>query len=144
MTFRMGVNLGDMSPADDTIHGNGVNIASRLEKLTEPGGVCIGRNAYDQMRGKLGYGFIDLGEQRVHNIAEPVHAYRVKLSKSVDEAAPTLRTRMPFCRPTSHRSRCCRSLRRYCRPTLFGRAPLTGRCSALLEMPKRSNMWPQH
>jgi len=39
------------------------------------------------------YGFIDLGEQQVHNIAEPVHAYRVTLSKSVDEAAPTLRTR---------------------------------------------------
>lgn len=93
MTFRMGVNLGDMSPADDTIHGDGVNIASRLEKLTEPGGVCIGRNVYDQMRGKLGYGFIDLGEQRVHNIAEPVHAYCVTLSKPVDEVAPRLRTR---------------------------------------------------
>jgi adenylate cyclase len=93
MTFRMGVNLGDVIPADDTIHGDGVNIASRLEKLAEPGGVCIGRNVYDQVRGKLGYGFIDLGEQRVHNIAEPVHAYRVTLSKPVDEAAPTLRTR---------------------------------------------------
>jgi TolB-like protein/Tfp pilus assembly protein PilF len=79
-------------PADDTIHGDGVNIASRLEKLAEPGGVCIERNVYDQVRGKLGYGYIDLGEQRVHNIPEPVHAYRVTASKPKGDAAPGFRT----------------------------------------------------
>ena len=82
MVFRMGVNLGDVIPEDNTIHGDGVNIASRLEKLAEPGSVCIGRNVYDQVRGKLDYGYSDLGEQQVHNMPEPVHAYRVRLSKS--------------------------------------------------------------
>jgi TolB-like protein len=80
MVFRMGVNLGDIIAADDTIHGDGVNIAARLEKLAEPGSVCIGRSVYDQVRGKLAYGFTDLGDQRMHNIAEPVRAYRVKPS----------------------------------------------------------------
>ena len=93
MTFRMGVNLGDVIPADDTIHGDGVNIASRLEKLAEPGGVCIGRTIYDQVKGKLPYAYDDLGEQRVHNIAEPVRAYRVTSSKPTDDAARGLRTR---------------------------------------------------
>src|SRR6185436_12853185 len=78
MAFRMGVNLGDVIAEGDTIYGDGVNIASRLEKLAEPGSVCIGRNVYEQVKGKLGYGYSDLGEQRVHNIPEPVHAYRVK------------------------------------------------------------------
>src|SRR4029453_3205474 len=50
MTFRMGVNLGDVIPEGDSIHGDGVNIASRLEKLAEPGSVCIGRNVYEQVK----------------------------------------------------------------------------------------------
>jgi adenylate cyclase len=60
---------------DDTIYGDGVNIAARLEKLAEPGGVCIGRAIHDQVKGKLEYVYTDIGEQRVHNIAEPVRAY---------------------------------------------------------------------
>jgi TolB-like protein/Tfp pilus assembly protein PilF len=84
----MGVNLGDVIPEDNTIHGDGVNIASRLEKLAEPGSVCIGRNVYDQVKGKLEYGYSDLGAQRVHNIPEPVHAYRVKPSKPAADTSP--------------------------------------------------------
>ena len=78
MAFRTGVNLGDVIAENDTIHGDGVNIASRLEKLAEPGGVCISRNVYDQVKGKLAYAYSDLGEQRFHNIAEPVRAFRVR------------------------------------------------------------------
>jgi adenylate cyclase len=81
MAFRMGVNLGDVIAEGDTIHGDGVNIASRLEKLAEPGSVCLGRNVYDQVRGKLACVYADLGEQRLHNIPEPVRVYRVKPSK---------------------------------------------------------------
>src|SRR5215470_13143902 len=84
MTFRMGVNLGDVIPTDDTIHGDGVNIAARLEKLAEPGGICIGRNVYDQVKGKLDCTYADLGEQSLHNIPEPVRAYRVMPSKTGD------------------------------------------------------------
>src|SRR5215470_8636529 len=68
MTFRMGVNLCDVIAEGDTIHGDGVNVAARLEKLAEPGSICIGRNVYDQVRGKLACAYTDLGEQRLHNI----------------------------------------------------------------------------
>jgi TolB-like protein/class 3 adenylate cyclase len=93
MAFRMGVNLGDVIPEDDTIHGDGVNIAARLEKLAEPGSVCIARNVYDQVKGKLAYAYADLGEQRLHNIPEPVRAYRVKPSKSSADTSPGLSTK---------------------------------------------------
>jgi adenylate cyclase len=88
MAFRVGVNLGDVIAADDTIHGDGVNIAARLEKLAEPGGVCIGRAIYDQVKGKLAYAYDDLGEQRVHNIAEPVRAYRVRPAEASVNSLP--------------------------------------------------------
>jgi adenylate cyclase len=78
MVFRIGVNLGDVIPGDGTIHGDGVNIAARLEKLAEPGSICIGRNIYDQVKGKLVCAYDDIGEQRFHNIAEPVRAFRVR------------------------------------------------------------------
>jgi adenylate cyclase len=93
MGFRMGVNLGDVIPEDNTIHGDGVNVASRLEKLAEPGSVCIGRNIYEQVKGKLDYGYSDLGQRRVHNIPEPVHAYSVKASKPVTHSSPSSSTK---------------------------------------------------
>ncbi|MBM2714030.1 adenylate/guanylate cyclase domain-containing protein, partial [Mesorhizobium caraganae] len=65
MTFRMGVNLGDVIAEDDTIYGDGVNIAARLEKLAEPGGVCVASNVYEQVKGKLDYAYTDLGSQQV-------------------------------------------------------------------------------
>jgi adenylate cyclase len=93
MAFRIGVNLGDVIAEGDTIHGDGVNIAARLEKLAEPGSVCIGRNVYDQVKGKLDYGYSDLGEQRMHNIPESVHAYRVRPSKHISDDAFTSSTK---------------------------------------------------
>jgi adenylate cyclase len=88
MTFRMGVNLGDVIAEDDTIHGDGVNVAARLEKLAEPGGVCIGRSVHDQVKAKLAYTYADLGEQRFHNIPEPVRAYRVKPPSPAADTSP--------------------------------------------------------
>ena len=86
MEFRMGVNLGDVIADSDTIYGDGVNIAARLEKLAEPGGVCIGGNVYDQVRGKLPYTYVDLGARTMHNIPEPVRAYRVERASAPHEA----------------------------------------------------------
>src|SRR5262245_8540157 len=86
MNFRMGVNLGDVIADNDTIYGDGVNVAARLEKLAEPGSVCIARNVRDQVKGKLACSFVDLGEQRVHNIPEPVHAFRVSSSPLIEGA----------------------------------------------------------
>ena len=73
--FRIGVNLGDIIVEGDDIFGDGVNVAARLEALSEPGGICISRIVRDQIRDKLPYPFEDLGEQSVKNIARPVRVY---------------------------------------------------------------------
>jgi adenylate cyclase len=78
IAFRIGINLGDVIADDDDIFGDGVNVAARLEALAEPGGICISRVVRDQVRDKVDFGFEDLGEQRVKNIARPVRVYRVR------------------------------------------------------------------
>src|ERR1700730_8207267 len=75
ISFRVGVNLGDVIVEPEDIFGDGVNIAARLEALAEPGGICISRVVRDQIRDKLPYAFEDMGEQSVKNIARPVRAY---------------------------------------------------------------------
>src|SRR5690349_19255084 len=75
ITFRIGINLGDVIIDGDDIYGDGVNIAARLEALAEPGGICISRVVRDQIRDKLPYPFEDMGEQTVKNIARPVRIF---------------------------------------------------------------------
>jgi len=77
MWFRIGINVGDVMVKDGDIFGDGVNIAARLEKLSEPGGICISRGVHDHVRRKLPYGFEDLGEQSVKNIAQPIRVFRL-------------------------------------------------------------------
>ena len=76
--FRIGVNLGDIIIDGDDIYGDGVNIAARLESLAEPGGICLGGSAHEQVRDKLDLAFEDIGEQSLKNIARPIRAYRVR------------------------------------------------------------------
>jgi adenylate cyclase len=76
--FRIGINLGDIIAEGDDIFGDGVNVAARLESLSEPGGICISRTVRDQIRDRLPYPFEDRGEQSVKNIARPVHAYALR------------------------------------------------------------------
>jgi adenylate cyclase len=75
ITFRIGVNLGDVIVEPEDIFGDGVNIAARLEALAEPGGVCISRTVYDHVADRISYPLDDIGEQTVKNIARPVRAY---------------------------------------------------------------------
>ena len=77
MEFRIGVNVGDVIEEKDRIYGDGVNIAARMEGLSDPGGICISGRVYDQVENKLNLTFDFLGEQEVKNIAKPVRAYRV-------------------------------------------------------------------
>ncbi len=96
ITYRIGINIGDIIVEGDDIYGDGVNIASRLEGLAEPGGLCVARNVYNQVKGKVDTTFEDLGGKEVKNIAEPVQCYRVNLSLpetaalKTDKTAPTL------------------------------------------------------
>jgi adenylate cyclase len=77
MEFRIGVNLGDVIEEEDRIYGDGVNIAARVEGLTEAGGICISGRVYDQVENKLDLEYEFLGEQMVKNIATPLRIYRV-------------------------------------------------------------------
>jgi adenylate cyclase len=80
MEFRIGVNLGDVVEDGDTIYGDGVNIAARLESLSEAGGICISGTAFDHVKNKLNLGYKYLGEQTVKNIIEPVRIYRALMA----------------------------------------------------------------
>ena len=77
MEFRIGVNLGDVIEDGEQILGDGVNIAARLESLSEVGGICISGTAFDHVKNKLNLGYKYLGEQTVKNILEPIRVYRV-------------------------------------------------------------------
>ncbi|MBW1815753.1 MAG: tetratricopeptide repeat protein [Deltaproteobacteria bacterium] len=80
MEFRIGVNLGDVIEEKETIYGDGVNVAARLEGMAEPGGLCISGTAFDQVRDKLDLGYAYLGEQSVKNILRPIRAYNVLMA----------------------------------------------------------------
>ena len=83
MEFRIGINLGDVIEDGGQILGGGVNIAARLESLSEAGGICISGTAFDHVKNKLSLGYEYQGEQTVKNIAEPVRIYRVLLGSKV-------------------------------------------------------------
>ena len=83
LQFRIGINLGDVIEQDDDMYGDGVNIAARIEKLADPGGICISRSIFDQIIKKVNLGFKYLGEQQVKNISKPVGVYNL-LTKPED------------------------------------------------------------
>jgi adenylate cyclase len=88
IVFRVGINLGDIIVEDADIHGDGVNVAARLEAISEPGGICISATVRDHIGDRLDLAFADLGEQALKNIARPVRVYRVLLATA--ERAPTI------------------------------------------------------
>ena len=87
--FRIGVNTGDVIIDGDDIHGDGVNVAARLEALAEPGAICVSGVAWDQVRGKVAVSADDLGEKRLKNIERPIRVYRIAPETETSER-PTL------------------------------------------------------
>jgi adenylate cyclase len=81
MQFRIGINLGDVIEEGDRIYGDGVNIASRIEALADPGGICIAMSVYNQIKKKLILDYEDLGEHTAKNISEPIRVYKVPLGR---------------------------------------------------------------
>jgi TolB-like protein/class 3 adenylate cyclase len=75
IAFRVGINVGDVIVEPHDVFGDGVNIAARLEGIAEPGGICVSGSAYDQVLGKVGVEFADLGDQNLKNIVRTVRAY---------------------------------------------------------------------
>jgi adenylate cyclase len=86
LRLRIGVNLGDVIVEGDDLFGDGVNIASRLEGLADPGGICISAMVYEAVRHKVPVEFADLGPQSIKGIAEPVRVYAVVLAQAGDPA----------------------------------------------------------
>jgi adenylate cyclase len=80
MEYRIGVNLGDVVIDKGSLYGDGVNIAARIEKLAEPGGIAISGTVFDEVENKLSLGYEYLGEKSVKNIFKPIRVYRVKWS----------------------------------------------------------------
>jgi adenylate cyclase len=106
MEFRIGINTGDVIQDGDRIYGDGVNVAARIESLADPGGICISRTAYDQVKNKINIDYEYLGDYEVKNISEPVQVYRIRMepeavtpkapnAKDVEEAPKTIAI-LPF------------------------------------------------
>jgi class 3 adenylate cyclase/TolB-like protein len=87
LEFRIGINVGDIVQQDGDIFGDGVNIAARLEKIAEPGGICVSGRVQEDVAGKVGLTFEDIGDQTLKNIARPVRAYRVRVVRVASTGA---------------------------------------------------------
>src|SRR5215472_7151804 len=78
--FRIGIHQGDVVVEDGDIFGDGVNVASRLETLAEPGGICVSARVQEDAAGKLDLAFEDMGDQALKNIARPVRVYAIPVA----------------------------------------------------------------
>jgi TolB-like protein/class 3 adenylate cyclase/Flp pilus assembly protein TadD len=86
--YRIGINLGDVIIDGDTIYGDGVNVAARIESLCEPGGVWLSRSVYNQVKGKVDLALVPSGLHQVKNISEAVETFRVALNGVAPAPAP--------------------------------------------------------
>jgi len=77
LNFRIGISLGDVVDDGEDIHGEGVNIAARIEALAEPGGICVAGAVYDAVRNRIAAKFEDMGEHSVKHVSIPVRIYRI-------------------------------------------------------------------
>ena len=77
IVLRAGINLGDVMVEGSDLYGDGVNIAARLENLSEPGGLCISGSVFEHVNGKLPHSFVSLGPQTLKNIDRPIQIYRL-------------------------------------------------------------------
>jgi len=77
MLFRMGINLGDVVVQGGDLLGDGVNVAARIQKIAEPGGICISGSVYDQIQNKLSLRFRPLGDQSFKNIGQPIRTFTI-------------------------------------------------------------------
>jgi len=77
LKVRIGIHLGDVVLANNTVLGDGVNVASRIHALAPPGGICVSASVYDEIRNKPGTHFRDLREQRLKNVSRPIRVYQM-------------------------------------------------------------------
>jgi class 3 adenylate cyclase/pimeloyl-ACP methyl ester carboxylesterase len=80
--LRIGINVGDIIIEGEDIYGDGVNIAARLEGIAEAGGICISRQAFDQIEGKLQLAYRQMGPQNLKNITKPIEVFSVEVDET--------------------------------------------------------------
>jgi adenylate cyclase len=90
LDFRVGINLGDIIDDGQDTHGEGVNVAARIEALAEPGGILISGGVYEQVRNRIEATYEDMGEREVKNVSAPVKVYRLVLDSIVKPASAGL------------------------------------------------------
>ena len=81
MMFRVGLNLGDVIVEEDNLYGDGVNVASRLEALAEPGGITLSGKFHDEVSRKLDMSFVSTGDQEMKNIQNPIPTFKIELTE---------------------------------------------------------------
>jgi TolB-like protein len=99
--YRVGINIGDIFIEPEDIYGDGVNIAARLEALADPGGICVARNVFNQVKGKFDLTFKPLGERKVKNIPQSVSVYRLALDEKAEQLVTPVETSGPVRRNQS-------------------------------------------
>jgi len=99
LEYRIGVNIGDVIVQNRALYGDGVNVAARLQALAAPGGLCLSRAAFEQIRGKIDVAFDDLGPHTVKNIARPIEVFALApaaIAVLPESAAAEPRRRAPM------------------------------------------------
>ncbi len=95
IVLRVGINLGDVVIDGDDIHGDGVNVAARLEGLAEPGSICVSGAVHDQVRDRIDLMFEDLGEREVKNIDRPIRVWQWTTDISATASGPATDDKPP-------------------------------------------------
>ena len=98
MQYRIGINIGDVVHDETRIYGDGVNVAARLENLAAPGGICLSRQAHEQVDGKLPLSYRDLGLQTLKNISKPVEVFAIEVGADAGFDPQATKQQISYCR----------------------------------------------